>query len=58
MTLPLFIPLLIGASQATAPLFEKVPEIVDLGQWLGLMGLFDAVFLLLAGAIFEYIVED
>lgn len=58
MTLPLFIPLLIGASRATAPLFEKVPAVVDLGQWLGLMGLFDAVFLLLAWAVFEYIVGD
>ncbi|MBJ7458224.1 MAG: heme exporter protein CcmB [Thermoleophilaceae bacterium] len=58
MTLPLFIPLLIGASQATAPLFEKVPEVVDLGQWLGLMGLFDGVFLLLSIAVFEYILGD
>ncbi|MGK2877510.1 MAG: heme exporter protein CcmB [Solirubrobacterales bacterium] len=58
MTLPLFIPLLISASQATAPLFEKVPEIVDFGQWLGLMGLFDAVFLLLSIAVFEYILGD
>jgi heme exporter protein B len=58
MTLPLFIPLLIAASEATAPLFEKAPEIVDLGKWLGLMGLYDAVFLMLAIAVFEYILDD
>jgi heme exporter protein B len=58
MTLPLFIPLMIGASKATAPLFEKAPEIVDLGKWLSLIGLYDAVFVLLAVAVFEYIVGD
>jgi heme exporter protein B len=58
MTLPLFIPLLIGASKATAPLFAVHPEVIDLGKWLGLMGLYDAVFLLLAFAVFDYIVED
>ena len=58
MTLPLFIPLLIGASRATAPLFEVTPKVVDIVKWLGLMGLYDAVFLLLAIAVFEYIVGD
>lgn len=58
MTLPLFIPVLIGAAQATAPLFEKSPVVVDLGKWLGLIGLYDAVFVLVAYAVFEYIVGD
>lgn len=58
MTLPLFIPVMIGASNATAPLFEKLPHVVDLGKWLALIGLYDAVFVLLAVAIFEYIVGD
>jgi heme exporter protein B len=58
MTLPLFIPLLIAASEATAPLFEKAPEIVDIGKWLGVMGLYDAVFLMLSIAVFEYILGD
>ncbi|MFT4048601.1 MAG: heme exporter protein CcmB [Solirubrobacterales bacterium] len=58
MTLPLFIPVMIGASRATAPLFDRAPEIVDLGKWLGLIGLYDAVFLLLAIAVFEYILGD
>jgi heme exporter protein B len=58
MTLPLFIPLMIGASQATAPLFEKAPDVVDLGKWLSLIGLYDAVFVMLAIAVFEYLVDD
>ncbi|MGB1583150.1 MAG: heme exporter protein CcmB [Solirubrobacterales bacterium] len=58
MTLPLFIPVLIGAAQATAPLFEETPMVVDLARWLGLIGLYDAVFVLIAYAVFEYIVGD
>lgn len=58
MTLPLFIPVMIGASRATAPLFERAPQVVDLGKWLGLIGLYDAVFVLLAVAVFEYIIGD
>ncbi|MGH2905766.1 MAG: heme exporter protein CcmB [Solirubrobacterales bacterium] len=58
MTLPLFTPLLIGAARATAPLFAATPHVVDLGKWLALMGLYDAVFLMLAYAVFDYIVED
>jgi heme exporter protein B len=58
MTLPLFIPLLIGASKATAPLFALRPEVIDLGKWLALMGLYDAVFLMLAYAVFDYIVDN
>ena len=58
MTLPLFTPLLIGAAKATAPLFARHPHVVDLGKWLALMSLYDAVFLLLAWAVFDYIVEN
>jgi heme exporter protein B len=58
MTLPLFIPLLIGASKATSPLFAVQPAVVDIGKWLALMGLYDAVFVLLAVAVFEYIVGE
>lgn len=58
MTLPLFIPVMIGAARATAPLLAKTPEVADLAQWLALIGLYDAVFLLLSVAVFEYIVGD
>lgn len=58
MTLPLFIPLMIGAANATTPLLDRAPEVIDLTKWLGLIGLYDAVFVLLAVAVFEYIVGD
>lgn len=58
MTLPLFIPLMIGAANATRPLLEMAPHAVDLGKWLSLIGLYDAVFVLVAVAVFEYIVDD
>lgn len=58
MTLPLFIPLMIGAAGATAPLLAEAPQVVDLGQWLALIGLYDAVFLLLSIAVFEYVIGD
>jgi hypothetical protein len=31
---------------------------VDLGKWLALIGLYDAVFVMLAIAVFEYLVDD
>ncbi|HEV7918057.1 MAG TPA: heme exporter protein CcmB [Solirubrobacterales bacterium] len=58
MTLPLFTPLLIGAARATAPLFEKAGDPDQLGRWLGLIGLYDSVFLLLAFALFDFILDD
>lgn len=58
MSLPLFTPLLIGAAKATAPLLEKSPEAADFGRWMGLIGLYDSVFLLLAFAVFDFILDD
>lgn len=58
MTLPLFTPLLIAAAQATTPLLALDPNVVDLGRWLAMMSLYDAVFMLLGSAVFEYIVGD
>jgi heme exporter protein B len=58
MTLPLFIPLMIGAARATAPLLAKHPEVSDLTGSLALIGLYDAVFLVLAIGVFEFILDD
>ncbi|MFY9264286.1 MAG: heme exporter protein CcmB [Solirubrobacterales bacterium] len=58
MTLPLFTPLLIGAARATAPLMEVVAKTEDLGRWLSLMALYDSVFLLVAFAVFDFVLED
>lgn len=58
MCLPLFTPVMIGAARATAPLMEVSPHAEDLGRWLGLMALYDSVFLLLAFAVFDFILDD
>lgn len=58
MTLPLFIPLMIGAAGATRPLLDAVPHVDELTRWLTLIGLYDAIFVLVAIAVFEYILGD
>jgi heme exporter protein B len=59
MLLPLLVPVLTAAANATKPLLAPTgagPE--HLGRWLGLMGLFDIVFMLLSVAVFDYLLED
>jgi len=58
LALPLLLPVLIGAARATTPLLlatgaEPVP-----GRWLGVLGLYDMVFGLLAYALFDFLLED
>ncbi len=58
LLLPLVVPLAIAGAQATEPLFSAsgVPE--GLGRWLGLMGLYATIFVLLAVALFDFLLED
>jgi heme exporter protein B len=58
LLLPLLVPLLIACAQATEPLLrpEQGPE--DLARWLGLLSLYDVVFVLLSLAVFDYLLED
>jgi heme exporter protein B len=58
MLLPLLVPLLISCAQATEPLMrsEQGPE--DLGRWLGLLTLYDVVFVLVSVAVFDFLLED
>ena len=58
MLLPLLVPVLIAAASATRPLLERVAAPDDLGKWLGFMGIFDIVFVLLSVAVFDYLMED
>jgi heme exporter protein B len=58
LALPLAIPLLIAAAEATAPLLlaggaEPLP-----GRWVAVLGLYDVVFGLLAYAVFDFLLED
>jgi len=58
MALPLLVPVVIGAAEATAPLFaaggaEALPV-----RWLVVLALYDAVFGLLAYAVFDFLLEE
>jgi hypothetical protein len=49
---------LIAAASATKPLLERIAAPDELGKWLGFMGIFDIVFVLLSVAVFDYLLED
>jgi heme exporter protein B len=58
LALPLCVPLLIAAAEATAPLLaqggaEALPD-----RWLAVLALYDVVFGLLAYAVFDFLLED
>ena len=58
IALPLLVPVVIGAAQATAPLLEAGgADALEL-RWLGVLALYDAVFGLLAFAVFDYLLEE
>ena len=58
LLLPLYVPLLIAAARGTEPLFRGDQSPEDLGRWLGLLTLYDVVFVLLSVAVFDYLIED
>jgi heme exporter protein B len=58
LLLPLLVPLLIACAQATEPLLRPDQGPEDLGRWLGLLTLYDVVFVLLSVAVFDYLLED
>jgi heme exporter protein B len=58
LLLPLLVPVLIASAKATKPLLMLNPAATDLGKWLGFMALYDMVFVLLAVAVFDFLLED
>ncbi len=58
LLLPMLVPLLIGAASATEPLLRGDQSPEDLGRFLGLLGAYDAVFLLIAVAVFDFLLDD
>jgi len=58
LLLPLLVPVLIAAARATEPFLVTHAGPHHLGKWLGFMGVYDTVFLLLAIAVFDYLLED
>ncbi|MEA2331332.1 MAG: heme exporter protein [Thermoleophilaceae bacterium] len=58
LLLPMLVPLLIACAQATEPLMRSNQGPEDLGRWLGLLSLYDVVFVLLSVAVFDFLLED
>jgi heme exporter protein B len=58
LLLPLLMPVLISCAQATEPLLRQEQGPEDLGRWLGLLTLYDVVFVLLSVAVFDFLLED
>jgi heme exporter protein B len=58
LLLPLLVPVLIAAAQATEPLMRGAQEPEDLGRWFALLTLYDVVFVLVSVAVFDYLLED
>jgi heme exporter protein B len=58
LLLPLLVPLLIGAASATEPLLRGSQVAEDLGRYLALLGAYDAVFVLIAVGVFDFLLED
>jgi heme exporter protein B len=58
MALPLLLPVAIAASEATAPLLAAAGAGPLPGRWLAVLALYDAVFGLLAYAVFDFLLEE
>jgi heme exporter protein B len=58
LLLPLLVPVIIGAANATEPLLTGAQQPEDLGRWLAVLGLYDMVFVLVSVAVFDYLLED
>lgn len=58
LLLPLVVPLLIASASVTEPLLRGSQQAEDLGRWLGLLSLYDVVFVLIAVAVFDFLLDD
>ncbi|MEA2347762.1 MAG: heme exporter protein [Thermoleophilaceae bacterium] len=58
LLLPLVVPLAIAGASATEPLLGAAGSAPELLRWLGFIGVYDMVFLLLSVAVFDFLLED
>lgn len=58
LLLPLVLPVVIAAAAATEPLLSIPADTSVAGKWLAVLGLYDAVFALLAYALFDFLMEE
>ena len=57
LSLPLLVPVVLGAALATKPLFTTPVGALPL-RWLGTLAAYDLVFALIAFALFDFLLED
>jgi heme exporter protein B len=57
LSLPLLVPVVLGAARATEPLFATHAGALPL-RWLAILALYDLVFALIAFALFDFLLED
>jgi heme exporter protein B len=58
IALPLLVPIVIGAGRCMTPLLLEGAAGAVPGRWLGVLGLYDLVFALVAFAVFDYLLDD
>src|SRR6185295_5320698 len=58
LLLPLALPVVIAAAEATKALLSVPLDSSDTGQWLAVLALYDGVFALLGYAVFDFLMED
>jgi heme exporter protein B len=58
VALPLLVPVVLAASEATTPLLMAEGASGVPGRWLAVLGLYDLLFGLIAYAVFDFLLED
>ena len=58
VALPLLVPVVITAARALSPVLAEGGAGALEARWLGVLGLYDLVFALLAYAVFDFLLED
>ncbi len=58
LLLPLLVPVIIAAAQATQPLLTGSQSPDDLAKWLGFLALYDVVFVLVSVAVFDFLFDE
>jgi heme exporter protein B len=58
LLLPLLVPVIIAAAQATEPLLTGGQSPDDLAKWLGFLALYDVVFVLVSVGVFDFLLDE
>jgi heme exporter protein B len=58
LTLPLLVPVILAASEATAPLLAEDGATGPAGRWLAILAIYDLTIGLVAYGVFDFLLED